>query len=285
MSQRTTGSRNGLSGCLLSAFLLVASFPLCADNAQPILFGVFPYLPPARLEQLYAPVAADLSEAIGRPVLLRTRPTYLQFRKELENETYDLVFVQPFDYVESSAPHGYRLISRWSQQLAALFVTRTDSRVTTMNGLRNKVIAAPPIRAAVSLLGRQTLLDHQLIPGKNVRLTYQNSHAACLRQVLIHKAAACITADSPLRVFQAQSGINFSVLASSRLIPGPAYAVHTRVAENIRGKLQKRIIGWAKTTRGRSLLDSIKISGFVDSVDKDYDSVRRILEQSQETTE
>ncbi len=285
MSQRTTGSRNGLSGCLLPVFLLAASFPLCADNAQPILFGVFPYLPPARLEQLFAPVAADLSEAIGRPVLLRTRPTYLRFRKELENETYDLVFVQPFDYVESAAPHGYHLISRWSQLLAALFVTRTDSRVTTMNGLRNEVIAAPPIRAAVSLLGRQTLLDYQLIPGKNVRLTYQNSHAACLRQVLIHKATACITADSPLKLFEALSGVDFRVLASSRLIPGPAFAVHTRVAKNIRSKIQKRTTGWAKTARGRSLLDSIKVSGFINSADKDYDSVRRILEQSQETTE
>ncbi len=280
-----TGYRDDLRWSLLAGLLLTVSFPLCAEPAQSILFGVFPYLPPARLEQIYAPVAADLSEAIGRPVQLRTRPTFLQFRKELENETYDLVFVQPFDYVESAAPHSYRLISRWAPPLTALFVTRTDSGVKTINDLNNKIIAAPPMRAAVSLLGRQTLLNHQLIPGENTRLTYQSSHSACLRQVLIHKAAACITANSPLEVFQAQSGVNFRVVASSHPIPGPAYAVHNRVPEKIRNALQQRTTHWARTTRGRALLDRIKVSGFVSGSDEDYDVVRDILKQSQKTTE
>jgi len=280
-----TGYSYSLRSCTFAGFLLTVSFPLCAEHAQSILFGVFPYLPPARLEQIYAPVAADFSEAIDHPVQLRTRPTFLQFRKELENETYDLVFIQPFDYVESAAPHGYRLISRWGQPLTALFVTRTDSGVKTINDLGNKTIAAPPMRAAVSLLGQQTLLNHQLIPGENTRLTYQNSHAACLRQVLIHKAAACITANSPLEVFQTQSGVNFRIVANSQPIPGPAYAVHNRVPEQIRNTLQQRTIRWAQTTRGRALLNSIKVSGFVSVVDEDYDVVRRILKQSQKTTE
>jgi len=272
-------------GCLLSGFLLAASFPLYADNARPILFGVFPYLPPARLEQLYAPVAADLSEAIDHPVQLRTRPTFLQFRKELENETYDLIFIQPFAYVETAFPHGYRSISHPSKPLTAEFVTRTDSPVTTLADLNNEVIAAPPIRAAVSLLGNQTLREQQLIPGKNIRIIYQNSHAACLRQVLIRKAVACITAESPLKIFQAQSGVNFRILASSQPIPGSVYAVHDRISDLMRSTLQKRINQWSNTTRGRRLLNGIKMPGFVSSADKDYDSVRRILEQSRKKTE
>jgi len=280
-----TGYRDDLQWSLLAGFLLTVSFPLCAEGEQSILFGVFPYLPPARLEQIYAPVAADFSEAIGHPVQLRTRPTFFQFRKELENETYDLVFIQPFDYVESAAPHGYRLISSWSQPLTALFVTRTDSGVETVNDLDSKIIAAPPMRAAVSVLGRLTLLDYLLIPGGNVRLTYQNSHAACLRQVLIHKAAACITAKSPLEDFQTYSGVNFKVVANSQPIPGPAYAVHNRVPEQIRKTLQHRTTHWARTTRGRALLGSIKVPGFVSVADEDYDVVRDILKQSQKTTE
>jgi len=278
-----TGFWDGLHWRLLAGWLLTASFPLCADNKQPLLFGVFPYLPPARLEQAYAPVAADLSEATGRQVQLRTRPTFLQFRKELENETYDLIFIQPFAYVETAAPHGYRSIARPARPLTALFVTHTDSPIKTIEDLRNETVAAPPIKAAVSLLGQQTLLDHQLIPGKSVHLTYQNSHAACLRQVLIHKAVACITADSPLALFQAQSAVNFRIVANSRPVPGTAYAVHTRVPKQIRDTLQKRITHWASTTRGQSLLDSVKMPGFVSSVDEDYDPVRTILKQPQET--
>jgi len=271
--------------CLLAGFLLAASFPLCADHPQLILFGVFPYLPPARLEQVYAPVAADFSEAIGRQVQLRTRPTFLQFRKELKNETYDIIFVQPFAYVETAVPHGYRSISHPSIPLTAQFVTRTDSPVTALGDLKNEIVAAPPTKAAVSLLGLQTLLDHQLIPGEHIRITYQSSHAACLRQILIDKAAACITATAPLGIFKAKSGMNFRVVATSRPIPGSTYAVHKRVPEQIRDTLQKRIINWVNTTSGQRLLESISMPGFVSSVDKDYDSVRRLLEQSQEKTE
>ncbi|HHH45182.1 MAG TPA: phosphate/phosphite/phosphonate ABC transporter substrate-binding protein [Gammaproteobacteria bacterium] len=283
-TRHRAGYRGRLRRRLLAGILSVSAFALSADDARPILFGVFPYLPPARLEQLYAPVAADLSQAIGHPVQLRTRPTFAAFREGLREEVFDLIFIQPFAYAETAAPHGYRSISRPSRALSALFVTLQDSDLADLGDLDGRILAAPPEQAAVSLLGRQTLLDHHLEPGKQVRIDHQRSHAACLRQIMIHKAAACITAASPLFIFQDRSGVHFRQLAESASVPGSTYAVHQRVPERIRKALQKRIGLWSSDAVGRRLLDSIKMPGFIDSSDRDYDPVRKILAHPRDTT-
>ncbi len=282
-TRHRSGYRKRLCRYLLTGILSVTAFALCADDTRPILFGVFPYLPPARLEQLYAPVAADLSQAIGHPVQLRTRPTFSAFREGLRNEVFDLIFIQPFAYAGTAAPHGYRSISRPTRALSALFVTLQDNDLADLGDLDGRVLAAPPEQAAVSLLGRRTLLDHHLVPGKQVRIDHQRSHAACLRQLMIHKAAACVTAAAPLYIFEEKSGVHFRLLAQSTSVPGSPYAAHRRVPEPIRKALQKRIGLWSADAAGRQLLDSIKMPGFVDSSDRDYDPVRKIMTQIRNT--
>ncbi len=283
MKQQTTSRRTkGKWLRLFWAALCLPGFAVCGDEPAPILFGVFPYLPTARLEQVYAPVAADLSEAVGREVQLRTRPSFSKFREELKRQTYDLIFIQPFDYVEIAEPHGYRSIALPKIPLKAVFVVREDSAVRELSQLRSQTLANPPIKAAVTLLGRLTLLENHLTPGKDIHLSYQNSHAACLRQVLIRKAAACVTAPAPLRIFQTQSGIKFRRLTTSQSIPGSTYAVHQRLPAQLAKALQAHISDWDNNPRGQKLLQSIKLPGFLASDDAKYNPVREILKQVEE---
>ncbi len=265
---------------------LFAGFPLIADDTtQPLVFGVFPYLPPAQLEALYAPIAADFAETIGQPVQLRTRPSFELFSSELAKERYDLVFIQPFAYVSIAAPNNYRSISRPVKPLQAVFVAREDSTLTDIGGLRGQTLSNPPKSAAVSLLARQTLLEHQLQPGVDVHLTYQNNHGACLREVLIRTASACVTAAAPLRIFEAKSGVQFKTLGFSQSIPGSTYAVNERVPDTVRDALIKRITHWNETPSGQALLKSVKFPDFQASEDADYQPIRDILESLQSTKE
>lgn len=256
--------------------LLTALPLLAAEDDNPLVFGVFPYLSTNQLEALYAPVAADLSEALGRPVQLRTRPSFEMFRSELSQQRYDLIFVQPFGYVANAAPNGYRSIARVVKPLSAIFVTRADSDIQGFEDLRGKTISNPPRAAAVSLLARQALAEQGLQPGRDVRLTYQNSHAACLREVLIRRAAACVTAMPPLKVFEARSQVSFKTVARSDGIPSATFALHSRVPEADRQVLADRIAGWTSTEAGRHIIQLLKIPGYRHSRDEDYDPVRAI---------
>lgn len=248
-----------------------------ADDTTTLVFGVFPYLPTAQLERIYAPVAADLSIATGREVQLRTRPSFDLFREELVQKRYDLVFIQPFAYAQVASANGYRSVAHPAEALKAIFVVRSDSDIREFKDLRNSTVAMPPKGAAVSLLGRQTLTQYGLVPGTDIRLTYQNNHAACLRAVLIRKAAACVTAAPPLQIFTQRTGMIFRVLAHSDPIPGSTFAVHERLPAAMRSAIARRIVSWDQSAAGKVLLESLKLSPFVNSSDEDYLPVREIL--------
>ncbi len=262
--------------CAAAVVLWCACAP-AADTA-PLVFGVFPYLSTAQLERLYAPVAADLSAATGREVQLRTRPSFDLFQEEVVQERYDLVFIQPFSFVDVARPHGYESIARPAEALKAVFVVRSDSDIQDFDDLRGTTLSAPPKQAAVSQLAQDTLRKHGLIAGTDFRLTYQNNHPACLRAVLIRKAAACITAPPPLEVFSTRTGVNFRILGYSDPVPGSTYAAHQRLPAPLRAEIAARIVSWNRTATGRALLATLKFSGFVNSSNEDYLPVSAILQ-------
>jgi len=229
------------------------------------------------MEQLYAPVAADLSAALGRPVRLRTRPSFALFRHELVQERYDLVFIQPFTYANIASRHDYRAVARPSTALRAVVVVRSDDTIDSIDDLKGKTISAPPRQAAVSLLARDLLYRHNLVPGRDVRLVYRNNHAACLRAILIRKAVACVTAPPPLKIFKAKTGVTFKVIGYSLSIPGTPYAVHRRLPDQQRETIARRITTWQHSARGRALLKAIGYPSFINSDDSDYQPVRDLL--------
>ena len=56
-----------------------------APQGKNYVLGVFPHLPPRDLEEVYAPIAADLGEAIGRRIVLRSNTTFGRFMSNLDN--------------------------------------------------------------------------------------------------------------------------------------------------------------------------------------------------------
>ncbi len=271
---------------LLNSLLCFGAVSAAADTTgTPFLLGVFPYLPPARLEQLYAPVAADLSRAIGRPVQLRTRPDFRSFSEGIKNESYDLIFIQPFAYAQLAVRHGYQALARPRHPLSAIVVTPKESAIRSLDDLRGKKIATPPQSAAVSILGLQMLSGHNLRPGNDVQLVHRKSHIACMRMALIGKASACITARSPLMVLTQNSGIRFRVIATSDPVPASTFAIHRRVSPSTRNLLLRQILSWDKHPSGRELLGTLHQGPYTVSLDKDYDPVRKILDDTKASRE
>lgn len=266
---------------LISLLAREASAAAVAEPEKtPLSFGVFPYLPPAQLEQLYAPVAADLSRAIHRPVQLRTRPNFRSFANEVRRQSYDLIFIQPLAYAQLASKHGYQALARPGRPLRAIIVVPEKSSITSLADLHGKEISAPPQLAAVSILGLQMLLDKGLQPGNDISLIHGKSHVACLRMTLIGKTSACITAAPPLSMFSKKSGIPFRVIARGNPVPASTFAVHRRVARSTRDTLLKQILHWGKTPSGQKLIHSLGFSPFIPSLDRDYKALDLILDDT-----
>ncbi|NIQ12641.1 MAG: phosphate/phosphite/phosphonate ABC transporter substrate-binding protein, partial [Gammaproteobacteria bacterium] len=206
--------------------------------SRPYVMGVFPHLPPRELEKVFAPMAADLAEVINHDILFRSSTTYEKFTARLEQQQFDIAFVQPFDYVKAADNHGYLPLATRTQRLSAILVVKPDSRLTDSNSLKGKRISLPPESAAVSHLVKDHLLKNGLNLNTDINISHHRSHISCMQQVLIGAADACGTAAPALRFFEKRMKVKLKIVMRTIDIPHTLFAIHPRVPEAEREKIQ-----------------------------------------------
>jgi len=263
---------------LFAVLFFFAGMPLsnAADaTTAEYVFGVFPYLPPRDLEQVFAPVAADFSRALGRPVRFASSSSYEIFSRKIDDEAFDVAFLQPFDYVRAADQHGYLPLATRSELLKALIVTAPDSPITRLEDLRGKRISLPPMDSAVSLLVRAHLKKNGLVADKDVTLVYHRSHVSCMQQVLINASAACGSAAPALRYFKSRMKVDMRIIAETESIPHTLFAAHSRMPAGDRAQLLDAILAWSKTPEGKAILERGKMLPFVPIKNEAYDVVRK----------
>lgn len=244
--------------------------------AKEYLMGVFPHLPTSELEKVFSPMAADLGKAINKPIMFRSSSTYVKFMEKLDQEIFDIAFVQPFDYIRVADKFGYRPLATRKQKLSALVVTKLQSPMKSVKDLKGKTIALPPKVAAVSQLLNGYFRRNGLIPGKDITLSYHRSHLSCMRQILIGEADACGTAAPALRFFEHKIKMTLKTITKSNAIPHTLFIIHPRIQKKEREIIRKRILNWGKTEAGKKMLSQGRLRPFVNVKDKDYDIVRQL---------
>jgi phosphonate transport system substrate-binding protein len=263
----------------LRSLLLALGMACCGPTALaaelPYEFGVFPYLPQTKIHELYSPIAADFEAKLARQVQLSSKARYETFAEELRKATYDIAFVQPFDYVDAHDKHGYLPLARRVGDLEGLIVVRRDSPLTSIQDLKGRIVANPPADAAVSQVTSMALWDAGIHPSTGVKRDYGRNHFTCLQSVLIGAADACGTAEQPFRTLESgQTSTRFRILHKSARIPNVLFVVHKRVSKRDRDSLLKTILDWPKTEEGRKILERGQFVPYVAATDVDYNVVR-----------
>ena len=128
-------------------------------------------------------------------------------------------------------------------------------------------------------MAKRALLQHGIVPGKDVTLNAYNSADSCLQQVLIGDADACISPPSAPAIFEKSMNVKLRSILKSSSIPNMALVVHPRVTEAERKSLRKTLMSWSHTDKGRQLLRSIQTKQFVPIIDSEYDAVRDFVKE------
>jgi phosphonate transport system substrate-binding protein len=245
-------------------------------DARPLLLGVFPHLSAGQIESLFSPFAEYISRQIGRPVQLRTKPTFDDFTNEIEQQHFDIAFLQPLDYPDAHDKFGYQPLARRNELLDGVFVVRPDSPLQSLKDLKGKKIALPPKVAAVSYLAKMELMSAGIDPVGEVTLAYQKAHDACLNELQLMKADACVSTGYPIRFFENKWNVKFRVLAKTRTIPSAVFVAHQRLAAPEREAIANAILSWQETAEGKRMLENNSMTTFVPASDAEYDAVRKI---------
>jgi ABC-type phosphate/phosphonate transport system substrate-binding protein len=267
-----------LARCFLAVvasfgLLFQASTAMANDAANPApktayRLGVFPYLPALTIDRIYGPMAEAFSLELNRLVKLRTKSTFENFQDAIVEQSYDLLFVHPFFFVDAVDHHGYLPLARLNRPLRAVLVAAEDSATVGIEDLVGSTIGLPPKLAAVSHLIKSALMEAGIRPGLDVGTRHFRNKASCLQAVHSGAIAACgvpafilsdvsAFAEQPLRtIFEAPPVNHF------------AFAVHNRVPEEERNRLKALILAWNQEGNGTKKLEFAPIS------DDDYVSIR-----------
>jgi ABC-type phosphate/phosphonate transport system substrate-binding protein len=245
------------------------------EQAKPAYrLGIFPYLPALTIDRLYSPVAESFSLALDRLVKLRTKTTFENFAEAIEGQSYDILFVHPFFLVNAVDQYGYLPLARLEQPLSAVLMVTDDSPVADIDGLIGETIGLPPKLAAVSDLIKAALVEAGHRPGLDVGIRHYRNKASCLQAVTTGAVAACGVPAFVLDQIEAFRKPALRAVFEAPPVSHFAFAVHSRVPEDERKRLQDLILSWSGDS-GRAVLAALGLDkGFVPVQPDDYASVR-----------
>jgi ABC-type phosphate/phosphonate transport system substrate-binding protein len=263
---------------LLTLALILVAAPTPASAAGPApgySFGVFPYLPVLTIDRIFGPIAASFSKDLNQPVYLKTKSNFEKFADELADQSYDIIFVHPFFYIEAADKYHYRALARLDQPLTGVVMVGENRHWHDWRDLVGKTVALPPELAAVSEMVKAALIGAGLRPGVDVTLHHYRTKTSCLQAVALGSADACAIPRFVLAQIESIADMRLHVMVETAPINHFVFAVHDRVPAADQAKLLACILSWSHSEAGRAVLAAGAWTGFVPAEDREYDQVRR----------
>ena len=272
----TSRARKPLAALLATLILLLGCARLAAATPENgYRFGVFPYLPALTIDEIFGPLAARFARDLEQPVQLRTKSTFELFAKELAAESYDIVLVHPFFYVDAADDYNYLPLARVDDDLIAVVLARADGPWDDWQGLAGRTLALPPALSAVSELVQAALRARGLAPGVDVTLRHYASKLSCLHAAVLGDADGCAVPGFIASQLEEVAEMNLRVMAETPPIRHFVLAAHERVAPAQRAKLLRSLLDLPGSDDGRAILAATAWPRFVVAQDHEYDAVRR----------
>jgi len=266
---------------LASLFFIPLSVSATQKQAiKTYKFGVFPYLSPNAINEIYLPVSQELSNVLTKKVSLNTESTHRQFLKNLNNEYYDIALIPPFWYPVAVDKRNYLPIVKMQEPFISKIMVLEDSEIYSVNDLKDKIIATPPVSSPVVNLAVKSLTEQGIFPGRDLIFKDNETAEECLRKVFTKEASACISPPYAPSHFEKKMSIKLRSVHSSSAIPSAALVIHSRVDPLIRNTIRDSFISWKDTNEGRSMLNKMHTKSYVPINPQEYDIVRKFLKHS-----
>ena len=255
---------------------------LAASSPDHYNFGVFPFMPMPALIKYYNSVSNDFTRFVKRRVIAQSRPTFKLFSREIESETYDIIFIQPFDYPEAHK-HHYIPLARRADDLDAIIVTKIGSNVKSIADLAGKTLANPPLESAITNVIKKELIKAGLDGNNTIDMIYTGNHFACMQMVLVGKADACSTTTPVLKHWENSQlkTKKLHVIHRAKAVPHTLYMAHERVPKQDRELFKKAILTWDKRPAGKSILKIFNVNSFIEAKDSDYNVINHFWDDNQ----
>lgn len=255
---------------MMICLLLMSSSHVYAQ--QTLSFGIVPQQSASKLAKLWGPIISELSKQSGLDIKFATAPNIPTFEQRLSEGEYDIAYMNPYHYVVFHQSAGYQALAKARDKyIKGIIVVAKDGNIETLSDLDNMSLSFPaPAAFAASILTQSDLSQRNI----NFKANYVSSHDSVYLTVAKGLYAA---GGGVLRTFNnLDSAVQdkLRVLHTTHGYTPHAIATHPRVDPAQMKKIQLALLNLESTATGKQLLNSIKIKGFEEANNGDWDDVR-----------
>lgn len=257
---------------ILSLLLILSAPYTLAENI--LTFGVVPQQSASKLAKLWGPIIAQITQQTGISIKFATAPDIPTFEKRLSIGEYDIAYMNPYHYVFFHQSNGYQALAKArDKEIKGIIVVAKDGPINGFADLNNMTLAFPaPAAFAATILTQSDLSKHNVIFTPN----YVSSHDSVYLTVAkgIYPAGGGV-----LRTFNnVDSAIRdkLQILFTTQGYTPHAIATHPRVTLDDAKTIQLALTTLENSESGKALLNSIKIKGFENASDADWNDVRAL---------
>lgn len=270
----------------LFLLLSLACWSTAASAAEPLVMGIFPRRDAAITVRLFRPLARHLEHKLGMPVSLEMSPNFDTFLANLKQRRYDLVHLNPFDYISAHDDLAYDALVQNEEfgeaTIRGAIYVRKDSGIRRLIELkRKKILFGGGPRAMMSYIVPTYLLQQAGLAKQDYQAAFAiNPPNAVLATYLRRADAGCAgEVVQRLPVVASKIDVNqLEVIAVSRPLPHLPWAVKQEMPADLKQRLLTLLVNLKQSEEGRKILKQAQLSAFNPVTNKDYDSHREIVD-------
>jgi phosphonate transport system substrate-binding protein len=278
-----TGAWKIIAPLLLLGVVLYSTF---ANAAEPLVMGIFPRRDAAITAKLFLPLSRYLEQKLGVPVSMEMSPDFNAFPSNLKQRRYDLVHLNPFDYISAYDDLAYEALVQNEEfgeaTIRGAIYVRKDSGIRQLTELKGKkILFGGGPRAMMSYIVPTYLLRQAGLTKKDYEEVYAINPPNAVLATYLQHADAAGAGEVVRRLPVVTSKIDvrqLELIAVSRPLPHLPWAVRQEMPAELKQKLKRLLVDLKYSEEGRNILKQAQLSAFNPVTNKDYDPHRRIVE-------
>ena len=267
---------------LLTLFLLANVQASRADDTEPLIFGVFPYVTAKHIVETYRPIAYALEKRLKRRVLLYTARDFKTFADRTQQGEYDILLTAPHLAWLAKQDAHYRPILQYSNRIKGLLVVQSNSAFDSPEALRGRTIATVAPTAMVVL----SIQDELAARGIKSNVDYQSinagTHINAAMQVVNTRADAAILAEQLFKTLRPEYRQQLRILRETRPLPGLVYLTHPKFSVQESDAISQAFLTYVKSVRGQAFLKRGNHGSLSTASDEDLQSVQSYALQARD---
>ncbi len=257
---------------MLSCLLLSVTLLSSVVQAETLSFGIVPQQSAKKLAKLWTPINSYLSKKVGVKIQFSTANDIPTFEKRLLEGEYDIAYMNPYHYTVFHQKPGYEAIAKQKdKKIKGIIVVAKDSPLTALDQLAGETLSFPsPAAFAASVLPRAKMSKD----GINIIPKYVSSHDSVYLTV---SRGLFPAGGGVMRTYNntaPEVRENLRVLWSTPGYTPHAIAVHPRVDNDVKIKVQQALMEMASDPEGQVLLKTINFKALERAHNEDWDDVR-----------